>query len=407
MHRGAHGAHLTPRITIETTTATLGPTPDEELTLADLLAIRRLPANLFQAYALSDAAEPRPIPIDTRLDELAGAREVILRCIRNPDLAELIETIVTRHTVPNAVATLEDLNFGREGCERIVYELDDQAARSIVQEKVDGFVCRHSRADPLIVGVSGGGDSNALIGAMQHALSREERGMLAYTLVCDPVWPEASAARAAALCEQHGVQHLIIDDADMRQLLGMKGSVSEFYDAFLERYGTETSHFAATYLISAAGRRLARGHGVAEYCLGYNREDVLAEVLFSILNGRTPLAFPVRRFGDIRLLMPVWEVPKLVLDACYPEFSKSNYEERIATTPQRGLIYFLAHAIEGAYSNLGHSLMDGLRRIFDGQWPDFKVDAAFDVYAEEFVPEAQLDDARAFLAEHFEPRAVR
>jgi hypothetical protein len=166
-----------------------------------------------------------------------------------------------------------------------------------------------------------------------------------------------------------------------------------------------TAHFFATHMISLAGRAICRELGTSEYCLGFNREDVLAETLFSVLNGRPPLAFPVRRFGDIRLLMPVWEIPKLVLDACYPDFSKRNYEQRIPTTPQRGLIYFLAHAVEGVYSNLGLSLMVGLGRIFDGAWPKLREDPDFDLHIEQIVGDADLAAARAFLAEHFRPRA--
>jgi hypothetical protein len=157
-------------------------------------------------------------------------------------------------------------------------------------------------------------------------------------------------------------------------------------------------------MISLAGRAICRELRTSEYCLGFNREDVLAEALFSVLNGRPPLAFPVRHFGDIRLLMPVWEIPKLVLDACYPDFSKRNYEQRIATTPQRGLIYFLAHAVEGVYSNLGLSLMAGLGRIFEDAWPTLREDPAFDLHTEQIVGHAELSAAREFLAQHFRPR---
>jgi hypothetical protein len=102
--------------------------------------------------------------------------------------------------------------------------------------------------------------------------------------------------------------------------------------------------------------------------------------------------------------MPVWEVPKLVLDACYPDFSKRNYEHRIPTTPQRGLIYFLAHAIEGVYSNLGLSLMAGLGQIFEDAWPALREDPAFDLHVEQVGGDEGLAAAREFLGEHFRPR---
>jgi hypothetical protein len=228
--------------------------------------------------------------------------------------------------------------------------------------------------------------------------------LIAYTLVCEPIWPEASAERASAICRAHGVEHLVLDGPQMSRLLGLKTDAPAFHDAFLTRYGRNTAHFFATYMISAVARRLCDEYATTDYCLGFNREDVLAEMLFSVLNGRRPLEFPVRKFGEKRLLMPVWDVPKLVLDACYPEYSRQNYEHRISTTPQRGLIYFLAHALDGLYNNLGLSLMVGLQRIFAGNWPVLQYDDDFDLYVEDLVGPDDLEGTKRFLAEHVHPR---
>jgi hypothetical protein len=394
---------VTRRVSIETTTGTMSAKPAEEMTLADVLAVRGLPANLFQAYVENGGEAPMPVPSDTPLSALPAESKVAMHCIMNPNFSEFVEIVETRHSKAHAVTTIEDVEFGTEGCEKIVYELDDESAREVVRDRVAAFTAEHSADDPVVVGVSGGGDSNALIGALQAALASDGRRLVAYTLVCEPVWPEASAGRASVLCERHGVEHDVLDGAAMESLLGMRTTVPELYDAFLGRFGDNTAHFFATHMISLAGRTLCRKFGSREYCLGFNREDVLAEVLFSVLNGRRPLAFPVRHFGDVKLLMPVWEIPKLVLDACYPDFSKRNYEQRITTTPQRGLIYFLAHSIDGVYNNLGLSLMTGLRQIFEDDWPAFREDPEFDLYAEEIVPERDLAVAREFLAEHFHP----
>lgn len=357
---------MTPRVVIETTTGTLAPKTPDELTLADVLALRRLPANLFQAYVDFPGGPPRPVPSDTRLSALPPDSEVALHCIMNPNFSEFLEILTTRHAAENAITTVEDMALGLEGCEKVVYELDDEGAQAVVRDRVAGFVERYSRAGTVVVGVSGGGDSNALIAGLRAALSANGRALVAYTLVCDPVWPETSAARAATLCQRHGVEHRV--------------------------------------MISLAGRALCRQLETDEYCLGYNREDVLAEALFSVINGRSPLAYPVRRFGDLRLLMPVWEVPKLVLDACYPDFSKRNYEQRIGTTPQRGLIYYLAHAIEGVYPGLGLSLMTGMKTIFEHNWPRLREDREYDLHVEGVVDEAQVAAVREFLAAHFRSR---
>jgi pimeloyl-ACP methyl ester carboxylesterase len=391
-------------VRIETTTGTVEPKRPNELTLADLLALRRLPANLFQAYIDHGDGGMRPLPIDTLLDALPDGSDVTLRCIMNPNFSEFLEIVTTRHAAENAITTVEEVEFGRDGCEKIVHELDDALARAVVRRRVAAFVAKFSRGNTVVVGVSGGGDSNALIGALKTALAATGRRLVAYTLVSGPVWPEASAARAATLCERYEVEHRVLTGPEMERLLDMRTTVPALYDSFLDRFGHNTAHFFATHMISLTGRAICRELRTSEYCLGFNREDVLAEALFSVLNGRPPLAFPVRSFGDIRLLMPVWEIPKLVLDACYPDFSKRNYEHRIPTTPQRGLIYFLAHAIEGVYSNLGLSLMAGLGQIFEDAWPALRADPAFDLHVEQVGGDEGLAAAREFLGEHFRPR---
>lgn len=389
------------KITIETTTGSIGPKDPAELTLEDVLALRRLPGNLFQAYVGDGTGRARPIPVDTALAELPPGGEAALRCIMNPNFSEFMEIITTRHRRAGAVTTLSEVEFGVEGCEKIVYELDPATARELVGNRVRNFVGEHCDEQRVLVGVSGGGDSNALIGPLATALAGSGRELVAYTLVCEPIWPEASAARASQLCYRHDVRHIVLDGTDVAELLGMRSDVPTLYAAFLDRYGSATSHFLATFLISAVARRLCARYDTHEYSLGFNREDVLAELLFSIINGRHPLEYPVRRFGGYRLLMPVWEVPKTVLDECYPDYSLANYEHRISTTPQRGLIYFLAHSIEGAYPNLGLSLMTGMRALFDGQWPVLQRDEAFDAYPEGLASEAELADARTFLSRHF------
>jgi hypothetical protein len=395
---------VTASISIETTTGTIGPKPTVEFTFEDVLALRRLPANLFQAYLHRADGQFTPVPMDTLLSALPADADAVLRCIMNPNFSEFLEIVVTRYPRENAVTVIQDVQFGRDGCEKTVYEIDPETARSIVGERVRAFFSARDSAARTLVGVSGGGDSNALIGPLRTALSERGGELVAYTLVCEPIWPEASAERAAAICRAHGVEHLVLDGPRMSTLVGLKTDVPTFHDAFLARYGRNTAHFFATYMISAVARRLCDEHGATDYCLGFNREDVLAEMLFSVLNGRRPLEFPVRRFGGKRLLMPVWDVPKLVLDACYPEFSRQNYEHRISTTPQRGLIYFLAHALDGLYNNLGLSLMAGMAEIFAGNWPVLQHDADFDLYVEDLVGLDNLEDTKRFLAEHVHPR---
>lgn len=105
------------------------------------------------------------------------------------------------------------------------------------------------------------------------------------------------------------------------------------------------------------------GHHLA---LGYNREDILAELLFCLINGRRPMPFPVRRMNAVDCVLPVWDIPKSLLDACYPAYSESNYTERVdTTTVQRSSIYFIAHCLDALVPQLSISLLRGIARLMD------------------------------------------
>ena len=66
-------------------------------------------------------------------------------------------------------------------------------------------------------------------------------------------------------------------------------------------------------------------------------------------------------------LFPLWEMPKHLLDACYPRYSASNYRERVdTTTPQRSAIYFIAHCLDAIGPQISLSLMKGVAALMDG-----------------------------------------
>ncbi|OHB12143.1 MAG: hypothetical protein A2Y49_03095 [Candidatus Zambryskibacteria bacterium RIFCSPLOWO2_12_39_8] len=121
------------------------------------------------------------------------------------------------------------------------------------------------------------------------------------------------------------------------------------------------------------------------------------------MNGQKPLAFPVRKFGSIKLLMPLWDISKVILDACYPKYSFSNYQERKEdqSTYQRNIIYYLAHSIEDIYPNLGLSLMKGIEKIFSNQWSELRQEDNLDIFPSEYADSMKLEEVKSFLKKYF------
>ncbi len=161
--------------------------------------------------------------------------------------------------------------------------------------------------------------------------------------------------------------------SDMADLLGMSSSPAKLWEAFRRDWGPDSVHFFGTFFVNLVGRRLCREVSAHHLCVGYNREDILAELLFCLMNGRRPLPYPVRRMSEVNCLFPVWEIPKSLLDACYPHYSASNYRERVdTTTPQRSAIYFFAHCLDALGPQLSLSLMKGVAKLMDdiGGWEE-------------------------------------
>ena len=183
----------------------------------------------------------------------------------------------------------------------------------------------------------------------------------------------------------------------------MKESLNNFYKEYCKKFGSNTSHFFGTYLISLVARKLCKKFNTNEYILGFNREDLLSDLLFSLINGQTPLRFPIRNFGSIRLLMPLWDISKIILDACYPKYSLSNYEERKddQSTYQRNIIYYLAHSVEDVYPNLGLSLMEGAQKIFTNQWPELAAEDDLDIFPSKYADPKKLQEVKNFLKKYF------
>jgi len=321
-------------IKIKTTPQEITLKVPDELTLEEILHINRLPTNLFQGYIITSKKETKPIPLNRRLKDIDENNEIILQCIRNTDLRQVLPQKTVYKKSENPITILRDLNIADKKCSETLYEINEKEAKNIVATEVGNFMKEYSHASKVMVGISGGGDSNTLVRSLKEFSTKNKlsKQYICFTLVFDPIWPNSGMKRASELCKENRIEHLIYKKKDIEKLLEMKGGLEDFFTEFSKNFGENTSHFFATYLISLVARRLCKNYKTNEYYLGFNREDILAELLFSLMNGHKPLSFPIREFGSIKLLMPLWKIPKKILDACYPKYSIKNYRERMDTT---------------------------------------------------------------------------
>ncbi|MBY0441578.1 MAG: hypothetical protein K2Q25_05495, partial [Mycobacteriaceae bacterium] len=375
------------------------------LTVGQLLASQRLPETLFQPY-LVRGDDATPVPLSTRLNDLPpDADKLVLCAIRNTLFSTILPADPVNTGLPHSVEPGVGFRQIRPGPDGQAVEmtavLDYYQSRELVKQRVAEFVQTHNVAKRgCLFGVSGGGDSNALAYGLAAAVPPEQ--LCAFTVVFGAAFTEAAASRAAVLCQDLGIRHTILRNTEIVEILGMRTSVDDLYEDFIQAFGDKALHFFGTFLILRIARHLADRQNMSDLAFGYNREDLLAEALFMLMNGRQPLALPTRPMGKHRVIMPVWEVPKLVLDACHPAFSLENYRERDSHTLRtRSLAFFLAHAMDSAYPSFGLSVLTGIAQVFQDHWGELTYDDDLDVFVTSHADESTIDTVRSMLSKHF------
>lgn len=376
----------------------------DDLTVGELLASRHLPETMFQPY-LVRGEHAIPVPLSTRLsDAPAETQKILVRAIRNT----LFETLLPDFDGNSSPLGSEQgvgfrgIRTDQNGKARAVNAtVDREQARQLVIDQVANFAKDYDLGSAgCVFGVSGGGDSNALAYGLSAALPPDK--LTAFTLVFGAVFTEAAAVRARLLCQDLNIDHRVLYPEDIGRLLDIRTSLDELYADFSDQFGHEALHFFGTFLILRTARKFADQRGFRDMAFGYNREDLLAELLFMLMNGRRPLAFPARPLGRHRVVMPVWQAPKLLLDACHPNFSLENYRERDPyTTRQRSLAFFLAHTLDSSYPSFGLSLLAGTSRLFEGDWAELEHDDDMDVFVVPHASTESLQRVRELVSRHF------
>jgi hypothetical protein len=346
--------------------------PADKLTLGELLLANRFPPSLFQAYEVPGDGSLKPVPISLALDEIPEDRKIILQCMRNTDIDALrptdVETVQHSQEPVTAMFDFQYADDSKNPTHR-VHLVGEGGMRDVVFGKISDFLTHHQVPVPLVAGISGGGDSSSLVQGIYRyvtASKLDSSQVTCFTLVMDPLWPESAADRARALCMTAGFDHRVLYPDDTASLLGMSDSPQRLWEEFSHHYGADSSHFFGTFFVNLAGRQICQERAGSHLLVGYNREDLMAELLFCLMNGRRPMPFPVRRTGNVQCLMPVWDVPKNLLDACYPRYSEVNYSERVdSTAVRRSSIYYLAHCLDALVPQMSMSLMRGTAELMD------------------------------------------
>ncbi|WP_433498648.1 hypothetical protein ACQP1K_27865 [Sphaerimonospora sp. CA-214678] len=343
---------------------------DSDDRLIDVLNRHNVPWSAISAYIIREAGEaPELFPsLDVRLGELEDGAEVLLYFNRNVnpfkfsvDAFKLIES-----DTPGSEATeyiYQRLDNETGTAEAFLKKLSPEECKQIIADRVGETVRQHVPAgSTLVVGVSGGGDSNAML----YGLSQlKDHGITVRPVILKgiPDW-DAGVPRAEALCENYGLELKVMEADEIKELLGIPRDSVDLIDRFEQEFQGDDFEFLGTLMIRLTLTKYARELGTRYIVTGVNLEDIVCENLFRVSSGLKAAGFPVRPIGDVTLVLPLWLCPKRIIDGCFPKFSLENYDARYPCfSLGRNLYYSVVYAMQSQFPGYLEQLARGMSEL--------------------------------------------
>lgn len=361
--------------------------------LIDLLNRHNVPWSAVSIYVIpKSGGEPTLSScLDVRLSEFEGTSEILLYFNRNvnPFLFSLNQFKTVASESPEQQSTeyfYQRLDNTQSTAEVFLKKLSPEECKRVVAERVVETIRATVPPDSsLVVGVSGGGDSNALL----HALSQiNDHGLKVHPVIVKgiPDWDQG-VPRAQKLCDSYGLSLTVIEERGIKELLGIPDDSIALIDRFEREFKGDDFEFLGTLLIRIALSKRARDLGTSFICTGLNLEDVLCENLFRISTGLKPASVPTRSIGDMTLIMPLWLCPKRIIDGCFPKFSLNNYDARYPCfSLGRNLYYSVVYAMQSQFPGFLEQMARGLSELSLRDPVIYTLDEQLGFHVERFVP---------------------
>lgn len=318
--------------------------PVEGATLCDVLTVNRVPTGAVTIYGQCIDGSSKLIPaLLTSLDDLSRKyTKIIVRPDRNIDYGSIIRRGTELRETDDAVT---EYRFSSEDASRICHiQFTQEECKEYVHKEVELFFSEHVTIEtdrPIVLGVSGGGDSNTLMESFLSSGSAQPGQLLAVMILGIPDW-DKGRDRAQTLCDKYGVELRFVEPSTINRLLG-RSPESDWLSDFEAAYPNTDMEVMGTMAIRLALVEVAKSINAQSIVIGLNTEDLLAECLLRTMQGRLPLPFPIRMIDDVSFWYPLHRVPKRILDGCHPKYSLQNYLDRYPSKMMgRAIPYYLA-----------------------------------------------------------------
>ncbi|MFD9332950.1 hypothetical protein ACFWBF_00785 [Streptomyces sp. NPDC060028] len=358
----------------------------------DVLTRYQVPWSGVSIYAVPRSGGPARLSacLDKQPGELDDIAELQIFLNRNvnPFLFSLDAALTQESADPAPVTeyVYQHLDGSASVAESYLRKLSSAECKEIVVERVaDCIRAAVPTGSTLVVGVSGGGDSNALLYALSH--------LAGHSITVDPVilkgipdWDQG-VPRAEAICASYGLPLTVLEEDDVAELLAIPPGSTPLIERFERAFPGDDFEFLGTLLIRLALARRAREVGTPFICTGLNLEDVVCEGLFRFSSGMQPAPVPVRAIGDVSLILPLWRCPKRILDGCFPAYSLQNYQARYPCfSLGRNLYYSVVYAMQSQFPGFVEQLAAGIAELAQAHPVSYTYDSQLGFHIERQIP---------------------
>jgi hypothetical protein len=326
-----------------------------------------VPLSAVWTYTVDDQGIGQQAPMARFLSSTAvtDAEEVRARVTRNINLPGLLGHETSRiREVANATTEWVFPSGDGGAYERVYAQMNADDCADFVKESVRQVLQSWPEGKPrrLVVGTSGGGDSNVLLTALVESDLLRPEDVIPVMMLGIPDW-DAQLPAAQAICEANGLRLHAMPAAEAARRANVK-SIEHAREEFRRHFPPADMEFLGTWLLRRVLTSSALDHSARFVATGLNREDILAEQLSRVCLGFAPLPAPFRPIGDVTFVFPMWKVPKKIGDGAYPKYSLDNYQARAASfSPGRSAYYQLTYAISHALPGMDVSLLNGLSAL--------------------------------------------
>ncbi|MDR6935339.1 hypothetical protein [Luteibacter sp. 3190] len=364
-----------------------------ENTILEVCQLNRIPANAISLYIEQAGSRRLVTNLLSTVDELVPPdANLTIRPDRNIDYHEIIpETIITDVGADD----VSEYFFSNNNRSYLLSGLTSEECRDYVNASVNAVIDAHGsdiRAAHVVVGISGGGDSNALLGALVAA---GVKNIYPVMMMGIPDW-DRGKHRAEAICAAHNIPLRVVESGDVGRLLGVAEG-RNWVQAFEETYPDVDFEMLGTLAVRLVLAAVAKEQGATTVITGTNLEDLLGEALMCILEGQPPLPYPRRKIGDIDIFYPLYTCPKKIIDGCFPKYSLENYEDRFPSRLRgRALAYYLAQSMNALIPGIEFDLLEGLRKL-SRNWDSSHFDSDLGFTVLRSISKESKDRWNAFL----------